>query len=130
MVRKKIAEHDKEKADVLASFFSSVFTSEPDGEAPTMENVPVEHQCQDRPFNAKEISKLLLELEPNKSPGPDELHPVSLKALANTMNKPLEIIYNTSLKTGKVPGTWKAGNITALFKKGEKSDPGTTDQLA
>ena len=38
--------------------------------------------------------------------------------------KPLTIIFNTSIQTGIVPDLWKIGNIIALFKKGDESDPG------
>lgn len=120
----KIAEEDTTKANVLADFFSSVFTIEPDGEAPTMNPIPTQYPCEDRDFNCEEITKLLLGLEPNKSQGPDEIHPFTLKKLARVLNKPLEIIYNASLHAGRVPKTWKSGNITAIFKKGSKSDPG------
>ena len=33
----KYTEHDGEKAEVLADYFGSVFTKEPDGELPTIE---------------------------------------------------------------------------------------------
>ena len=36
---------DKEKAEVLANFFSSVFTNEPDGEIPNIEPITIEHDC-------------------------------------------------------------------------------------
>ncbi len=75
----KIAGDDKCKADVLAEFFSSVFTLEPDGEVPVMDDVPTRFPCVDRLFNQEEIIKLLRALEPSKSPGPDELHPQTLK---------------------------------------------------
>ena len=47
-----------------------------------------------------------------------------LKELSETLVKPLTIIYNTSLSLGTVPASWKEGNTIALFKKGDKSDPG------
>ena len=53
------------------------------------------------------------------------MHPKMLKELAEVLAKPLKIIlFNTSLNEGVVPDIWKEGNITALFKKGDKSDPG------
>jgi hypothetical protein len=47
-----------------------------------------------------------------------------LNELSEALVKPLTIIYNTSLSLGTVPDSWKEGNITALFKKGDKSNPG------
>ena len=38
------------------------------------------------------------------------------------MSHPLAIIYNTSLRTGRVPQAWKDGVVTAIFKnKGKRS---------
>ena len=46
-----------------------------------------------------------------------------LKHTASTVCKPLEIIFNCSLQTGRFPHMWKSAIIIALFKKGIKSDP-------
>ena len=66
---------------------------------------------------------MLLNVNPNKSPGPDGIHPKALKELAEIL-APLTIIFNTSIQTGIIPDLWKIGNIIALLKKGDKSDPG------
>ena len=66
-----------------------------------------------------EVRKLLLGINPNKSPGPDGLHPKALKELTNVLTEPLAIICNVSKDTGIVPNIWKLGNIVALFKKKE-----------
>ena len=67
---------------------------------------------------------MLLNVNPNKSPGPDGIHPKALKELAEILAKPLTIIFSTSIQTGIVPDLWKIGNIIALFKKRGKSNPG------
>ena len=59
-----------------------------------------------------------------KSHRPNGIHPKALKELAEILAKPLTIIFNTSIQTGTVPDLWKIGNIIALFKKRERSDPG------
>ena len=115
---------DKEKAEVLASIFSSVFTIEPEGDLPLMHPIDVKQECIQKTFNESEILKLLQNLDVNKSCGPDGLHTKMLKELSATISKPITIIFNSYMCQGLVPQLWKEGDITALLKKGDKAEPG------
>jgi hypothetical protein len=121
---KKITENDRDKAEVLAEFFSSVFTKEPEGEIPNLQPKETTFRGTEHQIEEKEVLKLLLDINPNKSPGPDGIHPKALKETAAILAKPLTKRYNASLQSGIVPDLWKLGNIIASFKKGDNSDPG------
>jgi hypothetical protein len=54
----------------------------------------------------------LRSLNKNKSPGGDGLHPLILS-----------LIYTASYREAEVPVAWKEGNITAIYKKGKKTEP-------
>ena len=90
---------NKEKADTLNSFFCSVFTRE------NYEDTPL-------------CSPYMM-----KSPGPDGCHPRVLKEIAEAPTPPLLILLRKSLDEGSLPDDWKKGNITAIHKKGSKTNP-------
>ena len=60
-------------------------------------------------------------LNPNKSPGPDLIHPSVVKKLVNELVYPNTIIFNKSLHEGVVPADWKNANVTAIYKKGDRT---------
>ena len=114
---------DTEKAEMLNKFFCQVFTRE------NLQTIPdLANQCksslEDMDFSATKVKKLLREHNTSKSAGLDGMHPKVLKELSEELAEPLAAIFSTSLKEGKLPHQWKAANVTPLFKKGNKSDPG------
>ncbi|KAK4810539.1 hypothetical protein QYF61_004502 [Mycteria americana] len=118
---------DEEKAEVLNAFFASVFNSRANCSLGTQ---PLE--LEDRDGNqtgapiiqGEMVSDLLHHLDTHKSMGPDEIHPRVLKELAEVLTKPLSIIYQQSWLTGEVPADWRLANVTPIFKKSRKEDPG------
>ncbi|GAB0207400.1 mitochondrial enolase superfamily member 1 [Grus japonensis] len=70
------------------------------------------------------VNDLLRHLDTHKSMGPDGIHPRVLRELAEELAKPLSIIYQQSWLTGEVPDDWRLANVTSIYKKGWKEDPG------
>jgi len=69
------------------------------------------------------VNDLLCHLDTHKSMGPDGIHPRVLRELAEELAKPLSIICQQSCPTGEVPDDWRIGNVTPIYKKGQKEDP-------
>ena len=69
------------------------------------------------------IFKLLKNITPNKASGPDNISCRILKEVADSLSPYLQLVFSKSLKEGNVPNDWLVANISALFKKGDKSQP-------
>ena len=121
----KLTENDKEQAEVLASQFSSVMVNEPDGELPDIPDKVLETPKLSSIHVTEEmVLKKLRNLDPSKSPGPDDIHPRVLKETASAIAPALTVLYNNILTSHDIPQDWRTAIITAIFKKGAKSDPG------
>ena len=111
---------DEEKANILQKQFSSVYTSEPEGDAPT---IPVRTSAtlEDIFITVEMVIEEIGRLKVNKSCGPDEIHPKMLKELVSIISLPLSILLNRSMQEGVVPTDWKKAYVSAIYKKGSKS---------
>jgi hypothetical protein len=118
------AQSDTEKADMLNSFFSSVFTNEDKGELPEFEEREFTTILDNIYFTPIDVQKILARQNPNKAPGPDKIHPRLLRELNKELAVPLTTLFSLSIKEGTVPSLWKQAQITPIFKKGSKKDPG------
>ena len=92
------------------------------------------------------IEKLLKSLNPHKAAGPDQFKPIVLQTLIAylfthcsdeqwsliiaylfTLHAELapilQVIFQKSLDSGKLPHIWKEADVSSIFKKWDESDP-------
>ena len=103
--------------------FASVFTTEDTENLPQSPELNLQHLLENLEVTENQVREKLKKLRSDKAPGPDLVHPHILKTFANTICKPLALIYNLTLTQQTLPNIWKTGNITAIFKKGDKTLP-------
>ena len=111
------------KANALANYFSSVYTSEDTTNVPVLEgnplpNIPPIH------IHADGVAQLLLNLKFHKAAGPDNFPSYFLKEVANEIAPALSLIFQASLNQGTLPDIWKSALVVPVYKKGNKKDPG------
>jgi len=126
MLDGEMAVSDSDKANTLNDFFASVFTKE------NMEGMPsVEEASRSSGISlaniqvtAAAVQEKLQKIDSNKAHGPDCIPSRVLKELSEELAVPFSILFNKSIHDGIIPSDWKEANVTGIFKKGTRSDPG------
>eukprot|EP00061_Rhincodon_typus_P011034 g35757.t1 len=62
--------------------------------------------------------------------GPDGPYPKVLKETPEKIVEALMVIFQESLKSGRVPDGWKVANVTPVFKKGGRQKMGNYRPLS
>ena len=118
-----VAHEDHEKANLLNSYFHSVFTTE----NPCLPSMPSTYEgpsLNDVDVSPAAVGERLLRLKSDSAPGPDGLHPRILRETAPVMSGPWAQLFRSSLDSGRLPKDWSMDEITPLHKKGPKQCPG------
>ncbi|CAH8669480.1 unnamed protein product [Schistosoma bovis] len=114
-----LAENDAEKAEALSEYFSKVFSigneERPmihcDRDGSLMDPVVIEKDT---------VLRLLQHLKPDKSSGPDDIHPRIMKAISGEIAEPLAILFDMSLRQSRLPRDWKDAIISLVYKAGSR----------
>ena len=110
---------DKEKAESLNSFFSSIFVDEDLANMPEIRYIFTGDSLDTLHVSKDVVLNKLNNLDPGKLPGPDNWHPYFPKELSEELSHPLSILYNKSIKEGILPSQWLEACITTIYKKGK-----------
>ena len=131
-----------DKANILNQQFQSVFTPKTPLKLSQLTRMEVQDFVDDGILNPSHIPsktlssvpqmpnisvslngvlKLLKDLNPHKTAGPDQLKPIVLQRLQDVIAPVLQVIYQKSLDTGRVSNDWNTAYVCPLFKKGDTS---------
>ena len=72
-------------------------------------------------INSEGILHLLLDLKPNKAPGPDKIPAHLLKELAYELATVLAVLYKATLEQSCLPTEWENANVVPIFKKNDRA---------
>ena len=111
------------KAEVLNTYFASVFVIEDQGALPEFDDINFDEILSYTDITENLVAKTIDRLKPSKSQGPDNIHPKLLKECKNSIVPPLTTIFRKSLQKSVLPDIWKQANVTAIYKKGDKTRP-------
>lgn len=111
-------------AQLLNNYFSSVFTREDLENIPHTEENDDEHILCDIDITAERVFKAIGNMKLNKAAGPDELTSTFIKGSVDGVVLPLVDIFRKSFEEGEIPQDWKMADVTAIYKKGNRSDSG------
>ena len=118
-----ITNDSRKKAEVLNTYFASVFEIEGQGALQEFQDRDFDETLTYIEISENLVAKLIDRLKPSKSQGPDDIHPKLIKECKTSIVTPLTIIFKKSLQESVLPDIWKEANVTSIYKKGDRTKP-------
>ncbi len=100
---KRVLTEEKDMAEELNKFFSSVFTREDLANIPEPEKEQVQSRMKEIRISKGEIKKKIQKLRKKAAAGPDGIKPRLLQQLKDSILLPLEMLFNRSLEDRRNP---------------------------
>ena len=119
----KLIKNDETKANVFDEYFASVFKKSINMST-SLNKRNYQSTLDDMEITEDDVLKVISEINPNKSIGPDNIHLKAIVECKLELSNPLTIIFNKSLNEERIPEIWKTANVTPIYKSGTKEDPG------
>ena len=115
--------HFKEKKQLFNIFFSKQCSLIPNNSSlPADVNYITDKRLSTVTFSARDIGKIIQNLDSNKAHGHDDLSSRMLQICGDSICAPLEMIFKQALFTGVFPSEWKKANIVPIHKRGKKQN--------
>ena len=111
---------DLEKANCLNEYFTSVSNLRDSNTFPHFQ-CKVDVSLDQIQVEAQEVENIIQILHAKKAVGPDLISHKVLKAVKQSISKPLFRLFNRSLRERTFPQSWKSALILPLFKKARKT---------
>ena len=112
----------KDQAELMNDYFQSVFTRTnipPPAKESTGMTV-----LSDIEVTTGKIIDAIERTREYSAPGPDKITNKILVELKSEIALPLAVLFRKSLDESHIPDEWRLSNVTPVYKKGPKSEPG------
>ena len=109
------------KAEALNEQFNSVYTEEGSIPLPNLGESPY-GEIGRLQISISGVLDQLNKLNPSKAQGPDGIPPWFLNTYAAQLAPVLHNIFQLLVDSSQVPEAWKNANVTAIFKKGSRTE--------
>ena len=114
------AESPEDVAEKFNEYFSSVFSVEDVGSIPEAVGGSGVGGLSDLIVSRKKVRELLAKLRADKAPGVDELFPRLLLHFPDEILVPVCVLFEKSLREGRVPEDWRRANVVPIYKSGDR----------
>ena len=118
----RVCASDRARAKALRQQYESVFTREDLCSTPSLGLLPYP-DIPELFVSELGVMKLLQNTDTSKAAGPDLLQARILKEAAVELTPILTALFRQSYDSGLLPADWKKVNVSAIYKRGPKSDP-------
>ena len=108
----------KEKAEMFSNFFAdqcSLLRNK--SKLPATLSKKIRESLTTVDFSNNDFLKIIRNIDPNKAHGHDMISIRMVKICDDSICKPLKLIFQSCLESGKFPSEWKKANLVPIHKR-------------